>query len=92
MDQITEVETWVYKLRQCGAKIDNTTVIYDILGGLPDCYRDIGQDIEEMIEDAEESGSALVSLTKVERILKKRWQWMKKQKPKRTVSRRRLQI
>jgi len=81
VDQITDVETWVYKLRQCGSKIDTTTIIYDILGGLPDCYKDLGQDIEEMMEDAAENGGPPVTLAKVERILKKRWQWTRKQKP-----------
>ena len=51
VDQITEVETWVYKLRQCGVKIDEDTIIYDILGGLPDCYDIVGQSIEEAMED-----------------------------------------
>ena len=75
VDQITEVETWVYKLRQCGVKIDEDTIIYDILGGLPDCYDIVGQSIEEAMEDE----STKPTLSKVEGLLKKRWQWLKKQ-------------
>ena len=75
IDQITEVETWVYKLRQCNVKIDEDTIIYDILGGLPDCYDIVGQSIEEAMEDE----STKPTLSKVEGLLKKRWQWLKKQ-------------
>ncbi len=68
MDQTTEVETWVYKLRQCGVKIDEDTVIYDNLGELPVCHDVVRQSSEEAVEDE----STKLTLTKVEGLFKKR--------------------
>jgi hypothetical protein len=57
--------------------MDEETIIYDILGGLPECYSTVGQLIEEAIEDAD----VTMTLAKVEGLLKKRWQWLKKKHP-----------
>ncbi len=66
----------VYKLRQCGVKIIKDTIIYDILGGLPERYNIVGQSIEEEMENKITN----LTLSKVEGLLKKRWQWLTKQK------------